>query len=82
MKTIGAFEAKTHFSELLVAVSKGESIIITKHNQSVAMLVPIESADRVKSPAEKSIETIRSLRKGVTLGKNLSIKALKEMGRK
>jgi prevent-host-death family protein len=82
MKTIGAFEAKTHFSELLVKVSKGESIIITKHNQRVAMLIPLESAEAAQSPTEKSIETIRSLRKGVTLGKNLSIKALKEMGRK
>ena len=82
MQAIGAFEAKTHFSELLVKVSKGESIIITKHGEEVAMLVPIDASRVRKSAAQTSIDTIRSLRKGVTLGKNLSIKMLKNMGQK
>ena len=82
MQAIGAFEAKTHFSELLVKVGNGESIIITKHGEEVAMLVPIESSKTAKHSVQASIDTIRSLRKGVKLGKNLSIKALKEIGRK
>ena len=44
MQAIGAFDAKTHFSELLVKVSNGESIIITKHGEEVAMLVPIDAS--------------------------------------
>jgi prevent-host-death family protein len=41
-KTIGAFEAKTKFSELLERVHKGEEIIITRHEKPVARLVPVE----------------------------------------
>jgi prevent-host-death family protein len=82
MQAIGAFEAKTHFSELLVKVSNGESIIITKHGEKVAMLIPIEASQTKKTSVQASIDTIRSLRKGVTLGKNLSVQLLKETGRK
>jgi prevent-host-death family protein len=36
MKTVGAFEAKTHLNELLKRVSKGESIRITRRGIPVA----------------------------------------------
>lgn len=39
--TVGAFEAKTHLSELLTRVESGEQITITKHGRPVARLVPI-----------------------------------------
>jgi len=42
MRTIGAFEAKTHLSALLKRVSKGETITITRHGVPAARLVPIE----------------------------------------
>ncbi len=38
--SVGAFQAKTHFSQLLERVSKGEEITITKHDLPVARLVP------------------------------------------
>ena len=40
MKTVGAFEAKTHFARLLERVANGEQIVITKHGTPVARLVP------------------------------------------
>ena len=40
MREIGAFEAKTHLSELLAAVEKGETIVITRRGRPVARLVP------------------------------------------
>ena len=40
--TVGAFEAKTKFSELLEHVSKGAEVMITKHAKPVAKLVPID----------------------------------------
>lgn len=40
MKTVDAFEAKTHLSELLERVSKGESIRIAVGGLPVANLVP------------------------------------------
>jgi len=40
MKTVGAFEARTHLSELPDRVSQGETITITRHGAPAAMLVP------------------------------------------
>ena len=47
-RSMGAFEAKTHFSELLERVAQGEEIIITKHRQPVARLVPAGRMPREK----------------------------------
>ncbi len=38
MITVGAFEAKTKFSELLDRVERGETVVITRHGQPVARL--------------------------------------------
>lgn len=46
--TVGAFEAKTKFSELLEQVSQGLEITITKHEKPVAKLVPFEKPSRVE----------------------------------
>jgi prevent-host-death family protein len=40
MATVTAFEAKTRFGELLERVSKGEEVVITRHDKPVARLVP------------------------------------------
>jgi prevent-host-death family protein len=40
--TIGAYEAKTHFSALIEKVEAGEEITITRHGTPVARLVPIK----------------------------------------
>lgn len=40
MTTISAFEAKTRFGDLLERVSRGEEIVITKHQKPVARLIP------------------------------------------
>jgi len=56
MRTIGAYEAKTHLPRLLDEVAAGEEIIITKHGVPVAVLIPAR-------PGAASIEdAIRSLR--------------------
>ncbi|KRW96024.1 MULTISPECIES: type II toxin-antitoxin system Phd/YefM family antitoxin [Paracoccus] len=46
MREIGAFEAKTHLSELLAAAKAGETVTITRRGQPVARLVPPASNDR------------------------------------
>lgn len=38
--SVGAYEAKTHLSELLDRVERGEQIVITRHGRPVARLVP------------------------------------------
>ena len=44
--TVGAFQAKTKFSELLDRVARGEEITITKHERPVARLVPFDKPSR------------------------------------
>ncbi len=41
MSEIGAFEAKTHFSELLARAAAGEEFVITLRGRAVARLVPL-----------------------------------------
>jgi prevent-host-death family protein len=40
MTRVTAFDAKTRFGELLDRVSKGEEVVITRHDKPVARLVP------------------------------------------
>jgi len=40
MSKVTAFEAKTRFGELLERVSRGEEVVITRHDKVVARLVP------------------------------------------
>ena len=44
MRQVGAFEAKTHLSELLAAVEAGEEITIPRRGRAVARLVPVAAA--------------------------------------
>lgn len=78
----GAFEAKTHFSEILRDVIKGEEFIITKHGVKVAMIIPFTQQEKSVNPVKKSIMSLKKLRKGVTLGKKLTVKKMMEEGRK
>lgn len=50
MTTVGAFEAKTHLSELLDRVAKGERILITNRGKPVAVLIP-PGLQEMKDPA-------------------------------
>lgn len=81
MKHFGAFEAKTHFSEILRAVMKGEQCIITKHGVQVAMIIPMTQKEEV-DPVRHSIHALKKLRKGTNLGSALSIRKMREEGRK
>lgn len=50
-RTVGAFEAKTRFSELLEQVSGGAEITITRHEKPVARLVPVAKPSRAELAA-------------------------------
>lgn len=78
--TIGAYEAKTHLSELLEKVEGGQEIVITKHGMAVARLVPVKK----KASAEErvaAIERIQELAAGLSLGR-LKINDLITEGRR
>jgi prevent-host-death family protein len=84
MKHFGAFKAKTHFSELLGNVINGEKFIITKHGVQVAMIIPFNQQENNADadPVKDAIRALKKLRKGINLGKKLSIKKMIEKGRK
>jgi prevent-host-death family protein len=78
--SVGAYEAKTHFSELLDKVEAGEEITITKHGTPVARLVPVKKKYSVEE-RRKAIERIKELSKGLSLG-GLNIRDLINEGRR
>lgn len=80
-KEVGAFYAKTHFSELLVQVTCGKEFTISRHGHSVAKLIPFSEEEK-ESSADVAIRAIKKLREGIKLGKDLTIKNLKSLGRK
>jgi prevent-host-death family protein len=63
MATVTAFEAKTRFGELLERVSKGEEIVITRHDKPVARLVP-EGAQRAEE-VRRSVAGLRDLQQRI-----------------
>jgi prevent-host-death family protein len=78
MRTVGAYEAKTHLPRLLDEVAAGESITITKHGAPVAMLVPLQ---RPKRSSADLLAAFREARRGNTLG-GITIRELIEEGRR
>jgi len=78
MRTIGAYEAKTHLGRLLEDVASGETITITRHGVPVAELRPAPAAAR-RRPADV-ISALRKARRGVTLG-DVGLRALIDEGR-
>ena len=79
MKTIGAFEAKTHLSKLLDLAAMGERVTITRRGNPVAVLGPIVE-ESVLTP-EAAAAKLRELRAGVTLG-DIELRDLIEEGRR
>ena len=80
MTTVGSYEAKTHLPQLLERVARGEEILITRHGQAVARLVPAKAK---KDPQVRIVlQKMRELRKGVKLGPGLTIRQLVEEGRR
>jgi len=80
VKKVGAFEAKTHLSELLDRVSKGETITITRHGAPAAMLVPVGPAGK-KLTHREIVEGMRALRKR-TKPDGMTVREMVEEGRR
>ena len=79
-RLVGAYDAKTHFSELLERVADGEEITITRHGAPVARLVPIgrtvsEQDRRAAVAAMREVASRSRLRR-------LSVKKLIGAGRR
>ena len=83
IKTVGAYEAKTHLPELLDFVSKSKGrreVLITKHKKPVARLV---SVDRPSHGGVSGLFCrLDSLRSRLALRKDLTAKNLINAGRR
>ena len=79
MKTVGAYEAKTHLPQLLDLVAKGENIVITRHGVPVATLQPARASKQ--APVREVINQLKKFRRGNSLD-GLSVRELIEEGRR
>ncbi len=79
MQTVGIFEAKAHFSELLDRVEHGEEVTITRHGKPVARVLPVDQARQDR--AEYAVKRLTELSEKLSLD-GLDWKALRDEGRK
>ena len=78
--TVGAYDAKTRFSQLLERVAAGEVITITRHGTPVARMVPASPSASIKS-RQAAINKMRELAAGHSLD-GLKVQDLISEGRK
>lgn len=75
--SVGIYEAKNKFSELLDRVALGETIVVTRHGKDVALLTPVHAQ---QASGQQAIERLRQLRRGSRLN-GLKIRDLRDEGR-
>ncbi|MGH6857828.1 MAG: type II toxin-antitoxin system Phd/YefM family antitoxin [Methylocella sp.] len=80
MREIQASEAKTHLPQLLDAVERGETILITRHGRAIARLIP--EIGQAQADIKAAIETIKTLRRSMPRLIAGEIQSLIDEGRK
>jgi prevent-host-death family protein len=76
--TVGAYQAKTNFSQLIERVTRGERITITKHGVPVVVISPVETGSR--RPATEVIKELKAFRRALRL-EGESLREMIEEGR-
>lgn len=79
MKTIGMYEARTHFSELINRVAQGETITVTRNGVAIARITPVNDDADDALAAMEELHRFRRERRP-TLG-GITIRELVEEGR-
>jgi prevent-host-death family protein len=79
MKTVGVFDAKTHFSALVDDAVAGKTTLITRNGRPVAELRPV-ATDRA-TRATDALERLRGLRSRLK-GSAISARTLIDEGRR
>ena len=79
MKTVDAYEAKTHLPRLLERVRKGERIVIARHGTAIAVLQPLEHGEKA-DPMEVIAEILKFREQHAIDG--LTVRELIEEGRR
>jgi prevent-host-death family protein len=62
MQTVGIFEAKTHFSEIMARVAKGSEFVVTRHGRPLAKITRASASDQAL--IDRSIDGILNLSRG------------------
>lgn len=78
MKSVGVYDAKTHFAKLLDEVERGETVVITRHGRPVARLIPMKDSPRT---VDETIAAIREFSRGRKL-EGITIRELIDEGRR
>jgi prevent-host-death family protein len=82
MKTIGIYEARTKFAELVDEVARGTTVMITRRGKAVAVLsAPPRQDERKLRQVVKEMLEWRD-KHGPTLGKDVTLRELIEEGRR
>ena len=79
MVEVGMFEAKTRLSTLVEHVRGGQEVVITRHGNPVARLVPYQTEDEARVCA--AVDGLLTARRGCRLG-DTDWKALRDAGRR
>jgi prevent-host-death family protein len=80
MTSIGFYEARTHFSQLLDQVARGKTVLITRHGKPAAVLSP--PPDEETRDVRQVLAAMKTLRRGNRLGEGLSLRDLIKEGRR
>jgi len=81
MKTVGAFSAKTHLSDLLDQVARGETFLITKRGKPMASLSPV-NLSKQQGPKYLIDSFRKQFAKSLKKISQKEINELKELGRR
>ncbi len=83
IRTVGAYYAKTHFSQLLDDVEDGNHFIITRNDRPVGRFIPAETdfITEKKRRTQLAMQKMLELTKGTSLGGG-TIRQMIDEGRK
>ena len=79
MKKIGAYELKTHLSEVLDAVEHGQTVVVTRHGKPIARISP-DAVDQ-RQHTREAVKALLNFPR-TRLPRGVSIRDLIESGRR
>jgi prevent-host-death family protein len=79
MRSIGAYELKSHLSEVLDAVEHGQTVVVTRHGKPIARISP--DADEKRQQASQAVKALLNFPR-TPLPKGVTIRSLIQEGRR
>ena len=76
---VAVYEAKSKLSELLDKVCAGKEVVITRHGEPIARLVPVNAP--AAPDRARAVREVRALSKRLNIRAGISLRKLIEDGR-